>query len=133
MGKNTFLETEEMPLKGRINCVISSELSLKHNNGDFIAKFQPNVQIFETIQDVCAKYNDFWLIGGAKLYNYALKENLVNYALITQAHQRYNADSFLNYFYLEKFSKKILERNWHYSVSEYFSNDLRLIQSLLLL
>jgi dihydrofolate reductase len=119
MGKNTFLETEEMPLKERMHCVISSELSLKHNGGDLSAKFQPNVQIFRTLPEVCAKHGDFWLIGGAKLYNYALEKNLVDYALITQVHQRHNADTFLTYFHLEKFSRKILEKNDRYSVSEF--------------
>ncbi|MDR2068010.1 MAG: dihydrofolate reductase [Holosporaceae bacterium] len=123
MGKNTFLETEEIPLKGRINCVVSRELSLKGHNDESIVKFQPNVRIFQTIEDVCAEYDDFWLIGGAKLYNYALNKNLVDYALITRLHRRHNADTFLDYFHFEKFSKKILEENSHYSISEYFCNN----------
>ncbi|MDR1375463.1 MAG: dihydrofolate reductase [Holosporaceae bacterium] len=121
MGKNTFEETEEMPLKGRINCVVSRELSLRSSQDDYGTKYKTNVRIFRALEDVCAKYADFWLIGGAKLYNYALKKDLVGYALITRVHQCHNADTFLDSFQLEKFSRKILEENDRYSISEYFS------------
>jgi dihydrofolate reductase len=108
MGKNTFFSINKTPLKERTNCVISSTLERIDN-----------VQIFTSFQKMTQKYKDFWIIGGMMLYNYALENNLVDCAVITQVRQRYNADTFLNKVCFGKFFKKKLFENEKYSIIDY--------------
>ncbi|MDR1982588.1 MAG: dihydrofolate reductase [Holosporaceae bacterium] len=111
MGKNTFFSIPNRPLKNRTNCVISTTLTPIDG-----------VRIFKSFEDFMAEYNDdFWIIGGAHLYNHALEANLVNYALITQTHRDYHTDKFINASYLERFSKKIIFCGNEYSIIEYLN------------
>ncbi|MDR2723764.1 MAG: dihydrofolate reductase, partial [Holosporaceae bacterium] len=80
MGKNTFFALGS-PLKGRENCIISRTM-----------ESVLGVCIFRSFGEIISKCNDFWIIGGAELYNYALKNNMVHYALITQVNEDYKAD-----------------------------------------
>ena len=93
MGRNTFFSHKNFPLKNRTNCVISE-------------KEIPEAECFLSLESAIEKYPDCWIIGGAKLYNYALEKDLVSDAIITQVKQSYGADSFLNADLLKNFSKK---------------------------
>ncbi|MDR0631674.1 MAG: dihydrofolate reductase [Holosporaceae bacterium] len=106
MGKNTFLSLPDRPLKNRINCVISRDAAIH------------GVENFKSLEDVTVEYDDFWIIGGAKLYNYALENNLVDYALITMANQNHNADKFLDLF-PEKFRQKTVFCGARYLIIEF--------------
>jgi dihydrofolate reductase len=114
MGKNTFFSLRNRPLKDRINCVIST--TLEPIDG---------VKIFRSFEDFSAKYeDDFWIIGGATLYNHTLKANLVDQVLITQMHADHHADKFIDASYLEKFSKNTFFNGDGYSIIEY-TNPIR--------
>jgi dihydrofolate reductase len=108
MGKSTFFSIPKRSLKDRINCVVSKSL-------ERIA----GVKIFQSLEDVATTYDDFWIIGGAQLYNYALKNNFVDYALITQMRKNYDADKFIDPSRLQKFSQKIIFSGDEYSITEY--------------
>jgi dihydrofolate reductase len=108
MGRNTFFSIKDRPLKDRINCVVSK--SLAPIDG---------AKVFRSLEEVVAQYDDFWIIGGAQLYNYALKNNLVDYALITQMRKSFDADKFIDSSYFEKFSKKIIFDCDDYFIAEY--------------
>ena len=82
MGRNTFFSHKNFPLKNRINCVIT-KINI------------PNVICFSTLEEAIKNYSDAWIIGGAQLYNYALRKDLVDEAIITQVNQKYEADTFL--------------------------------------
>jgi dihydrofolate reductase len=111
MGKSTFFSIPGGSLKNRVNCVISTTL----NSSD-------KIRVFRSFEDFILEYeDDFWIIGGAHLYNYALKANLVDYALITQVHKNHCADKFIDTSYLGKFSKKIFFRGHGYSIVEYIA------------
>lgn len=103
MGRNTFFSHKNFPLKDRINCVIT-----KTNI--------PNAICFSTLEEAIKNYPDAWIIGGAQLYNYALQKNLIDEVIITQVHQEYDADKFLDVKYLEKFDKKIAKKEKNYKV-----------------
>jgi dihydrofolate reductase len=105
MGKNTFLSMHCSPLKNRENCVISRTMESTFG-----------VKIFRSLEDVIAKYSDFWLIGGAMLYNYALKNNLVQSAIITHVDADYDADKSIDPYDLKNFSKEIVFDAKEYTV-----------------
>jgi dihydrofolate reductase len=108
MGRNTYFSIGATPLKDRINCIISANM-----------KSQDNIKVFNSIENVMKKYSEFWIIGGAMLYNYALKNNLVDYAIITKVHKKFHADSFLNKLAFEKFVSKNTFSDKNYSIIEY--------------
>jgi dihydrofolate reductase len=108
MGRNTFLSIGGIPLDGRINCVISGRGVLA-----------TGVEKFTSLEEVMKKYDDFWIIGGAELYNCALERELVDYALITRIRQGYGADTFFSKSALERFSSRVLYENSEYSIVEY--------------
>ena len=103
MGKNTFFSHKNFPLKNRINCVIT-----KTNI--------PNAICFTTLEEAVEHYPDAWIIGGAQLYNYALRKDLVDEAIITQVDQEHDADTFLDAKYLENFDRELLTKKENYSV-----------------
>jgi len=103
MGKNTFFSHKNFPLKNRVNCVITK-------------KAIPNVICFPTLEEAIENYPDAWIIGGAKLYNYALQENLIDEAIITQVNQVYEADTFLNAECLKNFDRKLIKEEKNYKI-----------------
>jgi dihydrofolate reductase len=108
MGRKTFLSIPDRPLKNRINCVVSR--TLEPTSG---------VRIFASPADVTVEYDDFWVIGGARLFSYFLESDLADYALITRVHEKHNADRFINPLHPEKFSSKIIFQSEKYSIIEY--------------
>ncbi|MDR0555837.1 MAG: dihydrofolate reductase [Holosporaceae bacterium] len=84
MGRNTFCTLPNGPLDGRTNCVLSRTL----------ASLDGTV-IFRSLEDVSIQYDEFWLIGGAQLYNYSLANDLADYVLVTHVHFNYEMDSFM--------------------------------------
>uniref|UniRef100_A0A6C0KHD5 dihydrofolate reductase n=1 Tax=viral metagenome TaxID=1070528 RepID=A0A6C0KHD5_9ZZZZ len=83
MGKNTWLSLPKRPLPGRDNLVISTTL------------FGPN--IFPSIiklKEYLEKnhYDEIWIIGGEKLYNYFLKTEEVKKIYITTIYKYYTCD-----------------------------------------
>lgn len=103
MGKNTFFSHKNFPLKNRINCVITKT--------DI-----PNVICFPSLEEAIENYPDAWIIGGAQLYNYALRKDLVNEAIITLVNREYKADTFLETKYLKNFDKELLKKEKNYSI-----------------
>ena len=103
MGRNTFFSHENFPLKNRINCVITKNKI-------------PNIECFESLEDALKKYPDCWIIGGEKLYNYALEKNLADEIIITQVNQEYDADTFLNCEYLKKFKRELIKKGNNFCI-----------------
>lgn len=88
MGRYTFFSSKNFPLKDRNNIVITKSKI-------------PNVTCFSDVQEVLKTYPNAWIIGGAQLYNYVLKNNLIDLAVITHLHKAYKADRFINKDYLQ--------------------------------
>ncbi|MDR1235950.1 MAG: dihydrofolate reductase [Holosporaceae bacterium] len=109
MGKNTFFSIENRPLKDRINCIVSTTLISAEG-----------AEIFKSLESVRDKYDDFWIIGGAALYNYALKNSLADYALITRLRKNYDTDKFICKNYLsDDFSEELIIAEDMYSIVRY--------------
>lgn len=108
MGRKTFFSIKNVPLKNRINCVLSR--TIKKLNG---------VLTFDSFEAALKQYKNAWIIGGAEIYNYALKNNLVDYAIITQVHKRFESDKFIERSFLELFKKKTLFTVKYYDITSY--------------
>lgn len=108
MGRLTYesLGCKALPL--RQCCVIST--TLKNHGVD--------IEVFSSLKTAINKYNDAWIIGGAEIYNYALSNGYVDYALLTIVHKRYNADKFLMKEYLPA-RYNILHSAETYDIREY--------------
>ncbi|MDR2781717.1 MAG: dihydrofolate reductase [Holosporaceae bacterium] len=109
MGRITFFSIEKRPLNDRINCLVSTTLTSIDG-----------ARVFKSFENIVDEYKDFWIIGGAQLYNYALRNKFVDYALITCIHKDYNTDKFLCKRYLDKFSTRSLHYDKKYSLIEFF-------------
>jgi len=103
MGKNTFFSHKNFPLKDRDNCVITKENISNAIN-------------FPTLEEAIEHYPDAWIIGGAQLYNYALRHNLIDEAIITLVSQEYEADTFLDVHYFKHFDRQLIIQKGNYSV-----------------
>ncbi|MBR1733857.1 MAG: dihydrofolate reductase [Alphaproteobacteria bacterium] len=108
MGRETFFSIPNAPLVNRINCIISKNL-----------QNIPGTEIFRSLEDVLKKYPNSWIIGGAEIYNYALENNLINLMIITQVHENFSADTFINKSLLQSFKKKVLFSNKKYDITSY--------------
>lgn len=108
MGRKTFFSIPNAPLKNRINCVVSR--TIKKIDGTLV---------FNSLEMALEKYKNAWIIGGAEIYNSALKNNLVDYAVITQVHKQFGADKFIEQSLLQSFKKKKLFTSENYDITSY--------------
>lgn len=108
MGRKTFFSIPKTPLKNRTNCVISR--TLKSLDGAFV---------FCSLEKAIEQYPNSWIIGGAEIYNYALRNNLVEWAVITQVHQKFSADNFIDSNLIKSFRKEVLFQGNNYDITSY--------------
>lgn len=84
MGHNTFLSLGKRPLPNRFNLVITTD------------EIEPakNLARVENLAKTVRQYNenkirkDLYIIGGAKVYNTAIRKKLADELLITVVHER---------------------------------------------
>ena len=107
MGSKTYFSLPHPPLDGRTNCVLSRHI--EQLDGCFV---------FKSLEEAIKAYPDAWIIGGESVYNYALQNNFVRYALITLVHKDYKADQFINPEYLPSTHNKIFYSK-DYEIREY--------------
>ena len=104
MGKNTWISIGKL-LPKRSNYIISTTLNNKNYN------------IFKNL-DIALnelkkkKYDNIWIIGGAKLYKTALENNYAEELYITKINNTYNCDVFFpNILTKYKLKKNIILSN----------------------
>ena len=79
MGYNTWLSLGEKPLPNRTNIVMTDEK---------IKNIQTSTDLISVIKDYEKYPQDIFIIGGAYVYNQALKLNLVDEILVTVVQTR---------------------------------------------
>ena len=79
MGYNTWLSLGEKPLPNRANIVMTDEK---------IKNIQTSTDLISVIKDYEKYSQDIFIIGGAYVYNQALKLNLVDEILVTVVQTR---------------------------------------------
>ena len=111
MGKNNYLSIPEKfrPLKNRVNIVLTK-------NPHFFAK---NCLIAHSVEKAIelAKLenkDNIFIIGGGKVYQYALEKNLVDLIYLTRIHANIQGDTFF---------PKINLKEWQEIDSEFHKKD----------
>ena len=79
MGYNTWLSLGEKPLPNRVNIVMTDEK---------IKNIQTSTDLISVIKDYEKYPQDIFIIGGAYVYNQALKLNLIDEILVTVVQTR---------------------------------------------
>ena len=91
MGRNNYLSIPEKfrPLKNRFNIVLTS-------NSSFTAKNCLILNSLESAINFSKKRNEknIFIIGGGKLYNYALEKKIVDLIYLTRIHATISGDTF---------------------------------------
>lgn len=88
MGRNTWESLNSIPLKNRINVVVTSKLI---DGVDVISDLlDQNISAYE----LAYPNKEIFIIGGAQLYEST--KHLVDRIYLTRVHQRFDGDAFLN-------------------------------------
>jgi len=102
-GRNTAESMGFVPLKNRINVIVSKTLGSKEG---FIILPSFTEALHFAIDEAVGKENfPISAIGGYKIWEEALESGHVDRALITRVHNEFEGDTF--------FPEKILEENFH--------------------
>ncbi len=102
MGRNNYLSIPKKyrPLKGRVNIILTK-------NPEFHA---PNCLIANSLEKAIElaklkKPENIFIIGGGKVYQYALEQNLVDLIYLTRIHANIEGDTFFPKINLKKWKK----------------------------
>ena len=90
MGKNTWESLPRKPLPGRLNFVITRDITIELPSG---AIAQRDLSAF-------THYKDVWLIGGAKLVNSSWA--YIDEIHLSRVNDHYDCDTFINLVQLEE-------------------------------
>lgn len=118
MGRKTWESIPNKPLKNRKNIVISSK-KIPYSD----------VETMHSIEETIQKYPNAIYIGGATIYNYLIKNNLVKEAHISFIHSKkiYTCDTFIDIEILRKknhiIEKHIEFNDFTYLHVKFTSND----------
>ena len=106
MGFNTYKSIPDVyiPLVDRHNCVLSTRLSNNYNKT--ISILNSTLELLDFVNST--NYDEYWIIGGAKIYNFFI-ENYIN--LIYEIHisfmkQEYKCDTFFPKVDFQQFTEK---------------------------
>lgn len=121
MGKNTCLSLPRA-LPKRVNYVLSS--SLKNDNNGF--------NIIEDISLLKKKhYDNIWLIGGAKVYESLINNNMINSIYYTDIDAEYDCDTFFpeipSNFKNAFESKSFIDNDINFNIKVYVKDGLESI------
>jgi len=108
MGRNNYLSIPEKfrPLKNRFNIVLT-------NDSLFTAKNCLILNSLESAIDFSKKRNEknIFIIGGGKLYNYALEKKIVDLIYLTRIHATISGDTFFPKINMDNWRK--LDEKFH--------------------
>jgi dihydrofolate reductase len=105
MGKNTWDSLPRKPLPKRINCIIS-----RTKTYDSFSLYNLDIEWYATIKDAIRYNKHFYkdkpifIIGGQKIYESALNDNLVDEIIMTKIKRSFKGD---------KFFPKLDPKVWH--------------------
>ena len=106
MGRKNWdsIPLKYRPLSDRINAVITRNTDFSHQDCD----------TFHSVEDAIAYYinnepnKDIYIIGGGQIYDYSLKNNLVDELLITYIKESFEADAFFPDFEESNWEKEMI-------------------------
>ena len=94
MGKNTWQSLPNKPLKGRDNLILSTQLNIEENTPK--NNYTKSFNSIDKLEEFCKsqRYDEIWIIGGAKIYNLFLNTNKISNIYATLIHEEYDCDCF---------------------------------------
>lgn len=106
MGRRNWdsIPLKYRPLFGRINAVVTRNLDFSH----------PDCTTFNSVEDSIAYYQknnpelDIYIIGGGQIYDYSIKNNLVDEMLITFIDHSYEGDTWFPKFDESAWTKEMI-------------------------
>ncbi|XP_069483654.1 dihydrofolate reductase [Ambystoma mexicanum] len=105
MGRKTWLSIPEKnrPLKGRINIVLSRELTAPPPGAHYLANsLDGALELLET-RELAGKVDLLWIIGGSSLYRELIGRPHHQRLFVTRILKEFECDTFLPEFDLEKY------------------------------
>jgi dihydrofolate reductase len=89
MGYNTWSSLPKKPLLNRINVVLTRS---KEKKEELLKNY--DIIVLNSIEEALNKYKNeqCYYIGGANIYNYLIKNNLISNLYISIIHKEYNTD-----------------------------------------
>lgn len=131
MGYNTYKSLNK-PLPKRINYVVNTHSLTEEDESKGIKENEPldeNKFVFvDGFRKACKTAMDYannksidkiFIIGGASIYEKALRDNIISKAIITHFTENYEADTFLQMRNLNSFKQKIVEEHNNGKIVEY--------------
>jgi len=119
MGKNTYLSLNNKKLSFRDNLILSKSLNIDDKLDDNIIKTFKNLE--NLLNFIKTKnYDNIWIIGGSKIYELFLNNNLVDQIYLTYINEIYNCDIFFPKINLNNF--KLIKNNIQYNDKELLTN-----------
>lgn len=115
MGRKTF-ESLGKPLKGRKHIIISRSFSYDHEQVVITPSIEQGI-------DWARKNNEkeLFITGGGTIYEYCLRQGLIDKVYLTTVHHKFEGDT-----YLEGFDKA----EWHLIASAHYKADDKNAQSM---
>lgn len=93
MGRKTFESMNSIPLKNRINIILSKDrVSQEHSNIIYANSLHQALTITLTLPNI----NNVFIIGGVKLYQEALQHPASRYIYLTRIHEKYDGNHYIN-------------------------------------
>lgn len=107
MGYNTWSSLPKKPLLNRINVVLTRS---KEKKEELLKNY--DIIVLNSIEEALNKYKDeqCYYIGGASIYNYLIKNELITNLYISIIHKEYNTDVKIDINKLHKLEHTIVTR-----------------------
>lgn len=109
MGRTTWNSLPIKPLSKRKNIILTT--TIRHNIID-------NVLVYNNFNDIVENHDDFWVIGGEKLYKLAFNHPNLNTLYLTRIIKEYECNKFLPD--IPKYTQKKI-------INKIYENDVELI------
>lgn len=109
MGRKTWESIGCKPLPKRKHMIITKE----------VQPHEENVYYFQSVETALSKFAQIFIIGGSQIYDYVLKNNLVDRMLVSKVEGDYKGDTYFPEFDESKWNVKPFEKYKQFEVFEY--------------
>jgi dihydrofolate reductase len=108
MGYNTWCSLPKKPLLNRTNVVLTRSKEKKEE----LLKNYDDIIVLTCIEEALKKYKNeqCYYIGGASIYNYLIKNNLISNLYISIIHKEYDTDTKIDINKLHNLDHTIVTR-----------------------
>lgn len=99
MGKNNYLSIPKKfrPLKDRVNIVLTKNAQFTAHNCIIANSLEKAIEVAKL-----EKKEDVFIIGGGKVYQYALEKELIDLIYLTRIHANIEGDTFFPKIHLQE-------------------------------